>query len=151
MWEAADALQSGSTVREAIDVAKSLGRTIGNVFIVQALEPTRAGGRIKLDFAPPGVPILSLIDGEVKVVAHATTVEESFRAMADYVKAWGTALKVAVGIADTATKPWADRLGRMLDDAVETREVITYRIGPSVGTHTGPGCVGAFFFQTAGR
>jgi hypothetical protein len=30
------------------------------------------------------------------------------------------------------------------------REVVRYRIGPSVGAHTGPGTAGAFFYTSGG-
>ena len=55
-------------------------------------------------------------------------------------------LKVAVGVADQGAMPLWTALEAELDGAPQVREVIRYRIGPSVGAHTGPGTAGAFFY-----
>ena len=38
--------------------------------------------------------------------------------------------------------PMADRL----DGHTSVREIVQYRVGPSVGVHTGPGTAGGFFY-----
>jgi DegV family protein with EDD domain len=152
VWEAAEALAEGSTVREAVEVARTLARTIGNVFVVGALDLVRQGGR--LDPTGPtstdAVPVLSLVDGKVRVIATASDLVAATVVMASYVRAWGTGLKVAIGVADREGAPLSDALAESLSDAVEVRELVSYRIGPSVAVHTGPGTAGAFFFPTAG-
>lgn len=152
VWEAAEALVEGATVREAIDVAQTLARSIGNVFVVGALDLVRQGGRLDPTGTPSNdaVPVLSLVDGKVSVIATASDLVASTMVMASYVRAWGTGLKVAIGLADRAAAPLSDALAEALANADEIREVVSYRIGPSVGVHTGPGTAGAFFFPTAG-
>jgi fatty acid kinase fatty acid binding subunit len=152
VWEAAEALVEGATVREAIDVAQSLARSVGNVFVVGALDLVRQGGRLDPTGAPSndGVPVLSLVDGKVSVIASASDLVAATIVMASYVRAWGTGLKVAIGLADRAGAPLSDALTEALATADEVRELLSYRIGPSVGVHTGPGTAGAFFFPTAG-
>lgn len=152
VWEAAEALASGATVRESIEVAQTLARTIGNVFVVGALELVRQGGRLDAGSSPSSdaVPVLSLVDGKVKVIATASDLEAATVMMAAYVQAWGTGLKVAIGVADRAGAPLSDALDAALSNATEVRELVRYRVGPSVGVHTGPGTAGAFFFPTAG-
>ena len=152
VWEAAEALASGATVRESIEVAQTLARTIGNVFVVGALNLVRQGGRLDAGSSPSSddVPVLSLVDGKVKVIATASDLEAATVMMAAYVQAWGTGLKVAIGVADRAGAPLSDALDAALSNATEVRELLRYRIGPSVGVHTGPGTAGAFFFPTAG-
>jgi fatty acid-binding protein DegV len=66
--------------------------------------------------------------------------------MAGRVRAAGAGLRVAVGIADAAATPLWQALEAALAGAPEVAEVIRYRVGPSVGAHTGPGTAGAFFY-----
>ncbi len=152
VWEAAEALVDGATVRESIEVAQTLARTIGNVFVVGALDLVRQGGRLDPTSSPStdSVPVLSLVDGKVTVIATASDLVTATAVMASYVRAWGTGLKVAIGVADRGGAPLSDALEAALTKAVEVHEVLRYRIGPSVGVHTGPGTAGAFFFPTAG-
>ncbi len=152
VWEAAEALVDGATVRESIEVAQTLARTIGNVFVVGALDLVRQGGRLDPTSSPStdSVPVLSLVDGKVTVIATASDLVTATAVMASYVRAWGTGLKVAIGVADREGAPLSDSLEAAITKAAEVHEVLRYRIGPSVGVHTGPGTAGAFFFPTAG-
>lgn len=150
VWEAGEALAAGATVEEAAEVAEGLGAVVGNVFTVGALDLARAGGRLAVDVeAPPeAIPVLSLVAGEIKSVGLARDLEEAATVMADYAVLGGHRLRVAVGIADTAAAPLWHALEDRLRAAGEVREVVRYRIGPSVGAHTGPGTAGAFFYPS---
>lgn len=150
VWEAGEALAQGATAREAVQVARALAPTIGNVFVVRALDLARAGGRLEAaPAAQDGIPVLALVGGRVRVVATARSTEEAVRHMVDHVAHWGTGLKVAVGVADAAASPVGEALHHELIHRREVREVVHYRVGPSVGVHTGPGTAGAVFFPTA--
>ncbi len=148
VWEAAEALGRGATVAEAAAVAETMGARVGNVFVVQALDLARAGGRLRVgvEHDTTAIPVLSLVDGEIRPVGQATDVAEAARVMADYVTLAGESLKVAVGIADRAAAPFWEALEDSLADAPQVREMVRYRVGPSVGAHTGPGTAGAFFY-----
>ncbi|MEA2704877.1 MAG: hypothetical protein QOD63_2822 [Actinomycetota bacterium] len=65
--------------------------------------------------------------------------------MAVHVRSSGMGLRVGVGVADAGTEPLAEALASRLQDAAEVSELVRYRIGPSVGAHTGPGTVGTMF------
>ncbi len=151
VWEAAEALAAGATVDEAAAVAEQLGGRVGNVFVVQALDLARAGGRlaVTVEAEASAIPVLSLVDGEIKAVGRATDVDEAATVMADYVTLAGESLKVAVGIADKAAAPFWTALEARLAGAEQVQAVVRYRIGPSVGAHTGPGTAGAFFYTSA--
>ena len=92
------------------------------------------------------IPVLSLIDGEIRAVGQARSLEEAAVAMADFATLSGESLKVAVGVADRGAMALWTALESQLADAPQVREIIRYRIGPSVGAHTGPGTAGAFFY-----
>ena len=150
VWEAADAVRAGASIEKAAAVAETVGASVGNVFVVSALDLARAGGRVVVDEAAAGdgIPVLSLDGGDLKVVATVHDVDAATEAMASYCTRpeLGDQLRIAVGVADSGAGP----LWRALEDRVARHpsvvEVVRYRIGPSVGVHTGPGTVGAFFW-----
>ena len=66
--------------------------------------------------------------------------------MASYVLDWGPRLRVAIGIADREGMPISEALAEAVGESANVIEVVRYRIGPSVGVHTGPGAAGCFVF-----
>ncbi len=75
VWEAAEALRAGASPEDAAIVAESVASTVGNVFVVGALDLARSGGRMRIDHDPgdaAGIPVLSLVDGEIEVVGTAS-------------------------------------------------------------------------------
>ena len=146
VWAAAAAIATGATIDEAASLAEQLAPTIGNVFAVGALGHLHRGGRAREALGGEGVPVLSLRDGKLEVVQHAATALDAVNSMASYTLAWGNRLRVAIGYSDAATSPLADALDEALSEAAGVLDVVRYRIGPSIGAHTGPGSVGCFMF-----
>jgi DegV family protein with EDD domain len=148
VWEAAEAIEAGGSVDEAVALAESVGARVGNVFVVSALDLVRAGGRLAggVEDAAGAIPVLTLEGGEVKAIGQAADVDGAADLMAGRVRSWGESLKVAVGVADAGAAPLWQALETRLDGVPEVKQVIRYRVGPSVGVHTGPGTAGAFFY-----
>ena len=146
VWEAAEALRHGADIEAAAAVAEQTAARVGNVFVVRALDLARRGGRVAVSDTSGAVPVLTLAGGSVEVVATVESVDDAAQAMADYVVAAGDGMRVAVGYADADAAPVSDALRRLVAADHRVLEVVTYRIGPSVGVHTGPGTAGAFFF-----
>lgn len=150
VWAAAMAIESGASIDDAAKVAETLAPQIGNVFIVGGLDLMRAGGRggdaLSTINVADGIPVLSLADGQVKVVGRARSIVEAVEVMAGYVLSGVIPGRIAVGVADRHTTPIADALETALVAAPSVIEVVRYRVGPSVGVHTGPGTAGAFWF-----
>ena len=150
VWAAGNALHAGATVDEAAMVAETLAPSIGNVFIVGALDLVRAGGRAAADVAVgEGIPVLVLLDGQVQVLERVGTIVDAVNAMSAAAVRWGDRLNVAVGVADADAFPIADALAHAVGEAASVEEVVRYRVGPSVGVHTGPGTVGCFMFPSS--
>ena len=154
VWEAGEALARGASAEEAAAVAGAVAGRVGNVFVVGALDLARAGGRLAEPEAGPagdagGIPVLSLRGGAMEVVARAADLDGAARALADAVRAGGRGLRVGVGVADRGTEPLAGALEARLAAAPEVDEIVRYRVGPSVGAHTGPGTVGAVFYRAS--
>ena len=147
LWDAAAAAADGATLDEAAAAAERVGATVGNVFVVGVLDVARAGGRLAGDVAaaPATVPVLTLAGGVMRELDRCAGVEQAADAMSAFVRAGGTGLRVGVGLADAGTLPLVAALEDRLRGAPEVAELVRYRIGPSVGAHTGPGTVGAMF------
>ena len=147
VWEAAEVLAGGGTIDDAADVAERVAPSVANVFVVGALDIVRAGGRLASGTADSeAISVLSLVEGAITRIGEASDVDGAVEAMIAHIATGGDDLRVAVGVADTGANP----LWRALEDAADAmdqvREVVRYRIGPSVGAHTGPGTAGAFFW-----
>jgi DegV family protein with EDD domain len=154
LWEAAEAVAAGASLDRAAVVAEGVGARTGNVFVVKGLELARAGGRLAGTAAVDrgSVPVLSLVGSVMEVIGQVGDLDEAVDAMAARVLRTGSTLRVGVGVADAATRPVGDALEHRLSAAPEVQQVVRYRVGPSVGAHTGPGTVGAVFYDVdAGR
>jgi len=150
VWEAGEALAQGASTEEAATVAESVAATVGNVFVVGALDLARAGGRLASDAGSGAgaIPVLTLAGGVMEAVGQAADTEEAAAAMAAFVRSSGTSLRVGVGVADAGALGMVTALEDRLTGVPEVRELVRYRIGPSVGAHTGPGTVGAIFYPS---
>ena len=149
LWQAAEAVAAGATLQEAAEAAERVGATVGNVFVVGALDVARAGGRLAGDLVPTTtIPVLTLAGGTMQQVERCHDFDQAAEAMAAYVCARGPSLRVGVGLSDRATMPLVSALEERLHDAPEVAKLVRYRIGPSVGAHTGPGTVGVMFAPT---
>ena len=147
LWEAAEAAARGATLEEAAVAAEGVGATVGNVFVVGALDVARAGGRLagQVGAEAATIPVLTLSGGVMKEVDRCCGLEEAATAMATFVRSSGRSLRVGVGFSDSGTLALASDLEDRLRQAPEVSEVVRYRVGPSVGAHTGPGTVGVMF------
>ncbi|MGH9070406.1 MAG: DegV family protein [Acidimicrobiales bacterium] len=150
VWEAAEAIRAGADLQHAALIAEQVGGRTGNVFVLRTLEVARRGGRLApgVESFPGGtLPIWSIIGGKMVEVGRANDLESACGAMADYIlDSPGSTKRVAVGTADPATEALASALELRLRPARGVADLIRYRIGPSVGAHTGSGTVGAYWY-----
>lgn len=151
LWQAAEAAGAGASLEEAAAAAEEVAATVGNVFVVKALDLARAGGRLAATDAATGaatgsVPVLALAGGAMEVVGQVADLDQAADAMANRVRGGGASLRVGVGMADEGVAPLAQALVDRLSGAPEVIDVVRYRVGPSVGVHTGPGTVGAVWY-----
>lgn len=150
LWESAEAVAKGAGLEEAAVVAESVGARCGNVFVVRALDIARAGGRLasgaEASADADAIPVLSMVGGKIVPVGTARTHDEAADAMAAHITSSGQNLRVGVGIADAGATPLWQALESRLVDVPEVLDLVRYRIGPSVGAHTGPGTVGAVYY-----
>lgn len=123
------------------------------VFAVDTLDYLVKGGRIGKARAMVGKllgikPILGVVDGEVTAIDKARGGRRVHPRIVDLISERVDPKKpLVVGVAHAQAPVWADRLGKLLQKHFRVAELILSDIGPVVGTHAGPGCVGAVVFQ----
>lgn len=156
MWEAAEAVKRGAELDQAAQMAARVAATTDNVFVVKALDLAAKGGRVSVDAGPAAggsvvgaIPVLRLVEGSVQTVGRAESLDEVADVMASVVRAGGSRLRVGISIADAGAAPLWQALEDRLRDAEEVTELVRYRVGPSVGAHTGPGTAGAMWYPAA--
>jgi fatty acid kinase fatty acid binding subunit len=141
---AASVVEAGGSSDDAVGVARKLGGAIGNAFVAGG-----AGGRrIPVCDVRVGQPILSFADGAT-VVLDDVPPERAIDALVAAARAAASPVHVAVGASDAASFPFADELAERLGAERQVVEVDRYRVGPSVGAHTGPGTYGLFWWPAA--
>jgi DegV family protein with EDD domain len=152
VWETGEALARGAAIDEAAAVAGAVGETVGTVFTVGALDLARAGGRLATGTGTgvSGVPVLTMSGGQMTVIGKVSDVAAAAEVMADHVRTAGAGsrLRVGLGIADASAAPLWRALENRLAGVPGVREIVRYRIGPSVGAHTGPGTAGVFYYPS---
>jgi DegV family protein with EDD domain len=152
VWAAGDAIAKGASLDQAAAIAESLAPSIGNVFIVGALDLVGVSGHpisSGIDCDAPGIPVLALRDGQVQAIDRVGSTSEAVEAMATAATQWGDRVNVAVGVADLEACEVADALQCAIRNHPSVVEVVRYRIGPSIGVHTGPGTIGCFMFPAS--
>lgn len=145
VWAAAEAVAAGGSIDDAASAAERVGPTVGNVFVMGALDllEDRSGG------SRCAVPVLGLRDGQVHVLDRVHSFEAAVEAMVAYTTGWGHALRVGIGAGDRDVAPFTAALAEAIGASGNVDQVEDFRIGPSAGSHTGPGTAACFMFPSA--
>lgn len=139
--EAATVVARGGSAEDAVVAVHALSPEIGNAFVVG----DSAGGRIRAGGGGRGGQVLSFRDGATTVLAEIAP-GHAVRALADAVESDDVELAVAVGASDRASHGPADELAEELRGRPGVVAVQRYRVGPSVGAHTGAGTFGVYWW-----
>jgi fatty acid-binding protein DegV len=173
VWATAEAIAAGASSEEAAGVAASIAGSIDTVFTTDGLDLIRddqgrddhRGDDHNWDGLSWGgirrhtgrATVSTLVDERSAVVAEVSNLAEAVNAMAAFTlrASCGSraGLNVAVGSAHQALQPAAEALTAALTGSAHIRDVVPFRIGPSVGIASGPGTVGCIFYPVppAGR
>lgn len=157
-WAAAEAIAHGADVAAAADVAQARAAALRTSFVVGVPELTDRSGRAQGvevgAAAAEGVPVLAMSGGDLVVLDTVTDLDAAVDAMVADTLAWPSrspapsadGLRVAIGTSDESSRPVSIALTERLTGHPDVADVVQYRIGPSVGAHTGPGTAGLFCF-----
>lgn len=152
VWEAATALADGRDAATAAARAESTAESVASTFIVQALDFAAAGGRWvdRLPANAEGIEVLTMGPGDAFAsIGKGTSVDELCDLMANAMSSDGHPIRAAVGIADRAAAAFGEGLEERLRARSDVIDLVRYRVGPSVGAHTGPGTAGGFWYPCA--
>ena len=150
VMEAIEALECGANATDVMERVRSASAVVGNTFVVRALELAARGGRLTGDVpdSVAGVPVMALMESGMEVVAMAKSLDEAVNTMTGHVQ---TAINNApgkqfrVGVGHGASPEIAAALRERIEGLSAVAEVLDYVVGPSMGSHTGPGTAGAVF------
>jgi fatty acid kinase fatty acid binding subunit len=148
VWAAGEVLAAGGSTRAAAAAARAAVATVDNVFVVDALDLARRGGRLAATVRDgEDCAVLAPADGTINEVGRVSGVDDAIRAMTEYVVERADGRPVRVGVGDALADDVAEAFVDALRGHPEVAEIVRYQIGPSVGAHTGAGTVGACFFR----
>ncbi len=145
---AARALESGSSMKDAAEVARRAQENTGVMFVVDTLEFLHRGGRIGgaakfLGTALSLKPLLEVREGKVEAIERVRTKTKALERMLDLIEeriAKRTPIRLA-----TVHAAAPDEARRLLETAkarFSPVETFLTEASPVVGTHAGPGTVG---------
>jgi DegV family protein with EDD domain len=126
----------------------------GLLFTVDTLEFLARGGRIGRAKAFAGEllhvkPILAIENGEVEPIKRVRGNRKAFQEFVDALESRTSDVPtLRVGIAHAAAPERAAQLVKMVRDLRPQAEIeIETMLGAVIGTHSGPGCVGFFWYD----
>ena len=147
-------LARGTTDEEIDELVARLRREDKLLFTVDTLEYLAKGGRIGKAAAMAGQllhikPILTIRDGEVLPLKRVRGNAKAFAAFVEEFRGSSSdspGLRVGIAHADAPERAEALREMVRRERPAAQVELVTM-LGPVVGTHAGPGCVGFFWFD----
>lgn len=154
VWAAGVAVARGANVDDIRRRVEQLTPRIATAFMIGVPHLTERSGRAtEVDLGDDdGIQVLTMVEGRLEALQRVSTIDDTVDVMSgfviDRVSAGGMAATVAIGTADTGSRPLSDRLARALAGVDGIDDVVRYRVGPSIGAHTGPGTFGLFVFPS---
>lgn len=146
VWAAADALACGEDAAAAAAAAQAVPATTMSVFTVGEPDRARAGGRLQVCAPRVGVPVVAMSTAGTVPIGAATDVLDAVDQMTRYLERCLTR-PVRVGVGDADHPDAADALADALGALGLVRELVRYRVGPTVAAHTGAGTFGAVAWE----
>ncbi len=149
--KAARMIKHGKSAEEIIREVEYSRQRIRCLFAVDTLKYLLKGGRLSLVQAIAGSilnvkPILTMIDGELKVIEKARGMKKALLYIESYAHENNIKLDgKIIGINHAIQKSAADMLEKDMKSKYKIKEVLRSEVGSVVGTHSGPGCVAAYF------
>ena len=153
------AISLANSGMHASDIARTLDEEKSKVklyAVLDTLKYLKKGGRISATTAFVGEmlsikPIVSVVDGEVKLVGKARGLKNANKELASLIKLdGGFDYSMPYGLLysgndDINLKKFTEDYARIW--AENSRDIQAFQIGCTIGTHVGPGAYGVSFFR----
>lgn len=143
-------VEAGATRAEIVAMLERARAQTLILFTLQTLEYLQRGGRIGKAQAFVGTllqfkPLLSITDGEVHPAARVRSMGKAIETMQDLLAQHTTARgpQVHVAVTHAGSPEVAAQVAAALSSQFNTSHSFVCTLGPVIGTHVGPGTVGA--------
>ena len=147
---AARAARSGANLDQVADLVRRNVPRVHLMFLVDTLKYVVRGGRLNRASGLVGSvlrvrPLLAMRDGDLSPVGVARTKAKAVERLYNFAKGFSKVRELAV--AYTTDRDEADSLLQRLKSAVPDATGYLARVGPSLGTHAGPGAMGVAIWE----
>lgn len=152
VWEAARLIRQGRPVGEIIARLLHMRENTPHFFVVDTLEYLAKGGRVSAVQQFVGdlldvKPVLAIEGGQVETYTSFRTRARALDALRDLVVDQAAGLPdLRLGVMHARREEDAARLASDLRAALDPAYLLVSEIGPIVGTHAGPGAIGAAWY-----
>ena len=142
--------EAGKTRAEIVATLNARRADVHVMFAVETLEYLARGGRIGKAQAFLGTtlhlkPLLAIVNGEVAPVSRARGKRKALQDMIDHLahQVTNRGPKVNLAVMDACAPEEAAEVAKALSARFESPNIWQARMGPVLGTHVGPGTIGA--------
>jgi DegV family protein with EDD domain len=147
---ASEMAREGVSLEKIISKLEEIKKDQGLIFTLGSIEYLIKGGRIGRARGYLGrflglKPILSLQEAEVKPVGRVRSEEKALEKIIELLPKNGRGYRWAIGHAKYPLQ--IELIKEILRERFGANDVLTGEIGPTVGTHAGPGAWGIFFVK----
>jgi DegV family protein with EDD domain len=148
---AARAVAAGKGAVEVVARVKDIIPRLRIAFMLATLEYLRRGGRIGAAAALAGTllqvkPILEIRDGGIHVLEKVRTASRARRRLYEIIEEWGKGHPVRTAVAHADAPDDAQEVAEFIRSRLDVRELVVVEFSPVVGTHGGPGSLGAVVY-----
>lgn len=149
---AARAAAAGADLKTVADTARALIGQVHVYFVVDTLEYLHRGGRIGAAARLFGTalnlkPLLCVKEGIVQPVTKVRTRRKALETLFELLEGQLAGKeRIHMAVLHVAAPEEADHLARQLQERFHPVEMIRSECGPVIGTHAGPGTVGAAYY-----
>ncbi|WP_176461658.1 DegV family protein [Anaeromicrobium sediminis] len=151
--EAARMAKEGKTKEEIIEKINSMIDRVEVLFSVETLEYLKKGGRLSPAKAMIGnllnlKPILHIEGGEIEVMDKVRGSKKIIRKMIDMCRSMSLDGKIgSITLIHGKNEKSFEKMKEEVREELKPVEILESRIGPTIGTHTGPSLIGIIFLK----
>lgn len=150
--EAAKKAREGKNIDEIISYINKLILRQESIIYLDTMEMLKRGGRISPAKAAIGgmlgiKPLLSIKKGLLEPIDKSKGRKAAIRKMVEYIKSKDIDTAFTTMVAYSEDKIECDKLVEILSEEFNITDFMIGEIGPSVGSHSGPGALAVFFIS----